>query len=339
MCRRVAAALGWLWIMLLALIGVSRFFAAWAWPIDLLGNVSYFVAIPALLTLVVTLLGRCKSASLVIFVTAIIAVWPVRWMLLPHRGGTAAAPAGQHLVRVLEANVHGSQRALDGLIAMIDQIQPDVVVAIEVPPGLEGYLTENPIVKANLPFAIGPEPGMLWRDVMLSRDPLHRLRFDGDLDRYMHIFAFRRSCFIDAPEGRYLISAMHPPSPREAASWQRGNEWTSLLAEVCRGQLLATGVPVILAGDFNSTPSGYRHGIMLKRSGLAPSDVLGGLTGTWPSDWPGPLRLTIDRVWVSPDVQFVSREVVGDIGSDHRPSLVTLSVPSAPVGGAGGDGR
>lgn len=339
MRRRIATALGWLWIVVLALVAFSRFFGSLAWPVDLLGNVSYFVALPALLTLAVTLLQRRKFASAAVFIIALVAAWPVRSMLLPHGSGAVVASPGRHVVRVLEANVHGSQRGLDGLIALIDKVQPDVVIAIEVPPGLEGYLSENDTVKAHLPFAIGPERGMLWRDMMLSRYPMHRLHFDGDAQRYTHVFAYRRSCFVDAPEGRYLVSAMHPPSPREAESWQRGNEWTSLLAELCTRHLLATGVPVILAGDFNSTPSGYRHRIMLTESGLRPSDDLGGLAGTWPSDWPGPLRLTIDRVWVSPDVQFVSREVLGDIGSDHRPILVTLSVPSKPVGEVGEDGR
>lgn len=328
----MCSALWWLWLTVLALAALSRFFAALAWPIDLLANVSYFACIPALITALAAAVRRRWLAAAAAVMLALIAAWPVRWMLInPNAAAAPGSGADGHVVRVLEANVHGSHAALDGLITLIEQVQPDVVVAIEVQPGLEAYLADNEAVKAILPFAIGPERGMLWRDMMLSRHPMHRLHFDGDDQRYQHLFAYRRSCFIEDPQGRYLLTAMHPPSPREAASWMRGNEWTSLLAEVCQEHILPTGVPVVIGGDYNTTPGGYRHRIMLSRSGLVPSDRLGGIEGTWPSDWPGPARLTLDRVWVSPDVRLLSREVLDDIGSDHRPILVTLSLPTPPV--------
>lgn len=338
--RRVCSALWWLWILVLALAALSRFFAALAWPIDLLANVSYFACVPALLTALAAAARRRWPAAAAAVMLALVAAWPVRWVIVsPSAATPAGGEPGSHVVHVLEANVHGSHVALDGLISLIERVRPDVLVAIEVQPGLEAYLSENETVRSILPFAIGPERGMLWRDMMLSRHPMHRLHFDGDDQRYQHLFAYRRSCFIEDPSGRYLLTAMHPPSPREAASWMRGNEWTSLLAEVCRQQLLPTGVPVVIGGDFNSTPSGYRHRIMLSRSGLVPSDRLGGIEGTWPSDWPAPARLTLDRVWVSPEVRLLSREVLEDIGSDHRPILVTLSLPTPPVRHEGENGR
>lgn len=318
------------WLLLLALVASSRFFAALAWPVDLVANVSYFVAVPLALTALLALWRRRWAMMAAAVALSVMASWPIRFVLFPRIvDPTVVGAPGRHTVRVLEANVGATQQGLEGLIALIEEVEPDVVVAIEVLPGLERSFVERSAVRERLPFAIAPEPGLLWRDMMLTRWPLHKLKFDGDSERYKHLFAFRRSCFVDAPGGRFLLTAIHPASPRDVNSWQRGNEWTALLAEVCRHQLADAGVPVIVAGDFNTSPSGYRHRIMLKGSGFKPLDELGGLEGTWPSHWPGPLRMTIDRVWVSPDVEFVSREVLRDIGSDHRPILVTLSLPGA----------
>lgn len=319
------------WALLLALAALSRFAASLVWPIDLLACVSYFAAPVALLSAAAALWRRRLVMAALLAGLALTAAWPVRFMLLPAAARRAVA-GDRHEVRLLVVNVHGSKSALDRLIALIGRVKPDAAVVIEVSPGLEGYLTEHDVVREALPFAIGPERGMLWRDILLSRHPLHRLRFDGDFERYKFVYAYRRSCFVDKPEGRFLLTGAHPPSPRDAESWTRGNELTHLLAEVSREFLLPAGAPVVIGGDFNSTPSGHRHRIMLNGSGLRPVDELGGLSGTWPSDWPGPLRLTIDRVWGGPEVKFISREVLEDIGSDHRPILITLSLPR-------GDGR
>ncbi len=316
------------WTLALGIAALSRFAAALAWPIDLVASVSYFAAIPAALTALAALWRKRFVFAVVLAAAGLIAGWPVRSLLFPAAARDAVAP-DRHEVRLLVVNVHGSKSALDGLIALLGRVRPDAAVVIEVSPGLEGYLTEHAVVREALPFAIGPERGMLWRDILLSRDSLHRLRFDGDFERYKFVYAYRRSCFVDKPEGRFLLSAAHPPSPRDADSWARGNELTSLLAEVSRQFLLPAGAPVVIGGDFNATPSGHRHRIMLDASGLRPVDAIGGVSGTWPSHWPGPLRLTIDRVWGGPEVEFISREVLEDIGSDHRPILVTLSLPRA----------
>jgi endonuclease/exonuclease/phosphatase (EEP) superfamily protein YafD len=169
---------------------------------------------------------------------------------------------------------------------------------------------------------------------MFSRHPMRRINFDQDpedFERYKFVFALRRSVFIDSPAGRFLLTADHPSSPRTRQTWQRGNEAVRLLSEVCQRFLTTANVPIVIGGDFNSTPAGWRHRYIESHAGLKPSDQLGGLTGTWPSDWPGAFRLTIDRVWASPDIEFVDRQVLEDIGSDHRPILITLRLPVRPA--------
>lgn len=78
----------------------------------------------------------------------------------------------------------------------------------------------------------------------------------------------------------------------------------------------------VIAGDFNSAPT---TGLM-RRLGAATGLVMApGLTGTWPTFLPAPLRTTIDHVLVSPDLRVVSRRTGRPTGSDHRPVVVSLS--------------
>src|SRR5690606_31331133 len=81
--------------------------------------------------------------------------------------------------------------------------------------------------------------------------------------------------------------------------------------------------PVIAAGDFNSV-SNARIGRQVRRDlGLHPAP---GFPGTWPAFLPAPLGLTIDQVWASPELAFVSRRLGRANGSDHRPVVTELTL-------------
>lgn len=297
--------------------------------IDVIGNLSYFVALPAGLTFVVLLLLRQWRRSSLALVILLIGLWPIRWTLLSP-SPVAADPAAND-IRILVANIYGQSAAIDAIAQTIAKHQPDAAIIIEVGPGLERMLVDHRAIADAYPFALTPAPQLAWRTILLSRHPMHTLKFSNDREeheRFKFVFAFRRSVFVDSPAGRFLLSAEHCPSPRTAQTWARGNSMIDNLIEVSQRHLLKAGVPVVLGGDFNTTPSGWRFRAMADRSGLRPSDELGGIDGTWPSDLPGWMRLTIDRVWVSPEVQFISREVLEDVHSDHRPILVTLRLPA-----------
>ena len=330
MRSRIARALTGGWFALLAAVALSRFVAAHAWLIDLLANVSYFAAAPALLMAIPLALRRRRASAAALLVAAI-AAWPIAstlWPPIPASLSLSRITATDpYVVTILVANLRGDHRAIQGLLPVLEERQPDVAAIIELGPPLLPVLTQEALVETLYPFVVGPVGGQGWQETILSRWPAHRLDFDAppeDEQRYKFLFAFRQACFVDSPTaGRFLVAAAHPPSPRTAQTWAGGNDAVTRLCEVSTKYLLPTGAPVLLAGDFNSTPSGHRHRLMLARSDLHPCDPVGGPAGTWPADYPAPLRLSLDRVWASPGVEFLSREVLDDIGSDHRPILVT----------------
>ncbi len=104
----------------------------------------------------------------------------------------------------------------------------------------------------------------------------------------------------------------------------------------------ATGLPVILAGDFNDTPSSRVYRMLDERMDNAFAVRGWGLGSTFGESWiVGKRRLReiplagflardllrIDHVFVSRDLQVLSARVVRDaLGSDHKPVVVDIGL-------------
>jgi endonuclease/exonuclease/phosphatase (EEP) superfamily protein YafD len=105
-------------------------------------------------------------------------------------------------------------------------------------------------------------------------------------------------------------------------------------------QVLAAAVakepgPVLVMGDFNTTPSALPFYQLLKTANLKRVACGGPVAGTWrPIDWSGTafdkipgLKVTIDHILVR-DIEVRACEVGSDVGSDHFPLIVTITEPN-----------
>jgi endonuclease/exonuclease/phosphatase family metal-dependent hydrolase len=153
-------------------------------------------------------------------------------------------------------------------------------------------LSKFPIAKVrNLPLPAGPEPRAA-------------LAVDVDLDG-------------PAGGGRLVFVGNHFYATEEERVAQALRLTESLAEEI------AGGVPVILAGDFNSTPESKPMAILGKHW---VDPTLGKNRHTWPSDRP---RVEIDHILYSPAPRFKfvkSKVLVEKIASDHRPVLTVLKL-------------
>jgi len=323
--------------VLLFAIACSRFVAGTARWVDLVANVSYFVLPIGVLTVIILIRRRRILSSLIalaICVTAYLPLHPVvRVMWRGNQMNETAAADSPNTVSILVTNVNGSVAALDQLINVLKTRQPDLVAVIEAGQETGRSFVERDEISVMYPFRIPPDINVISSIVILSRLPVHEMEFEDDpavADE--SLYAFHHSYLVDYPVGgnvrRFIFTAAHPPSPRTDATWKRGNEKTLALAEFAQTRLAKLNRPIILAGDFNSTMTGYQYGVMRRKSGLVSSDVLiGGITGTWPAEFPGLFRLTLDRLWVSPEsVRIIDRRVLDEIASDHRPALFTCVI-------------
>lgn len=205
--------------------------------------------------------------------------------------------------------------------------QADAIVLVEAP---WGFVSDYPFLKRDYAFIIEPEAGMMWAVVVLSKHPAEILPIAVYSEENKFSFAARRSLLVRKPGATpLLLSAMHPPSPRTVRTWRLALDGTTLNARLFRAWDSRSDLPLVVAGDFNSSPVGRVHRTFARESGLRAWSPRFG-AGTWPARLPTWLALPIDRVWTNASARVVSIQVGPRFRSDHRPIVVDLMVPSAP---------
>jgi endonuclease/exonuclease/phosphatase (EEP) superfamily protein YafD len=268
---------------------------------------------PALIGAVVLTVGlgllRMRAAGLLSTLFAVLLafmVWP-QWF----PAGPAADPEAP-VVRLYSANLFHLNNDTAAIRRSIEAANPDIIVLIELGEAprhdldrlLEGYphrsISMPPDREQDRP-----------RSLIASRWPLTaRAATPPGLQAV--------AVTSQTPLGPIDVVGVHLTRP-----WPFQNSWgqisqTMALDDLVRG----LNGPVIAAGDFNSV-SAARIGKQIRRDiGLRPAP---GFPGTWPAGLPSVLGLTIDHVYASPDLAFVSRRLGDATGSDHRPVVTEIT--------------
>lgn len=318
--------------MVLALVGinvVSRACSGLHVGFDLVANVSYFLAVPMLGISVVAACTRRWLAAAAALVGAFVAATP----LLSPAARRAANPAPEATASVLHCNIRGSSAAWDALRGIMAARKPDMVSVVEVSDGVIERILADERLLQEYPHRVLPRPGLEWTQVVLSRHPMKPLPSPEIKPgtRMQSLFSSHRSNIVSLPIGDVIFSTEHVPSPRNSASWTMGNDQIVALGHLVRDHYSAYELPVLVTGDFNSSPSGYRDGLMRRATGLRPDPESFFPPGTWPSVLPAFLRLPLDRAWASEELAFAPPVVLGDVGSDHRPIYFRFAVLPKPA--------
>lgn len=214
-------------------------------------------------------------------------------------------------LKIASANAHLDNTDATRLHDWIISTSPDLVVVSEVSPGFGKQLDlmfEYPhrIIQPSYgPFGIA----------LLSKLPIKDSSILKDGDGIPHIAA--ELIMGDQP---IRVVAIHPMPPLSPEYHQARDQ--NLLALVKEN--MAGGIPAVIAGDFNATPWS---------TGFAQLDSLNwrrasGLRPTWPFWGHGLFGIPIDHVIASNRWRLLGNTIGPDIGSDHYPVLVRLSLNS-----------
>jgi len=272
---------------------------------------------------VLTWLTGWKRAGLVVWAASIA-------LGLVCRHGTSApapgaTPPGFARLTLVHFNAYGEHSRFDSEFAgwLRDQ-NADLISIVDAP---WNYLDHQAWLRERYQTTVEPRAGLEWPSLLLSKFPgeIHPLVEPSEATKFS--FAARRSLLLTLPgEGQVFFTTMHPPSPRRESSWLGALKMARRDGPMLRDWTARTGLPVIVAGDFNCSPQSRWNREFRALSSLRPwCRVWGG--GTWPSwMWPG-VALPIDRVWTTPDVRVRSIRVGPRFKSDHRPIVVVLDVP------------
>jgi endonuclease/exonuclease/phosphatase (EEP) superfamily protein YafD len=140
---------------------------------------------------------------------------------------------------------------------------------------------------------------------------------------------------IGSPEGRrpYLaadlalgertltVVGVHPssPSPKDPSDTRQRNLQLGYLADLLEG----TRGPVVVAGDFNTTPWSPFFQDLVATAGLRNAANGHGCIGTWPT-WFWPAQIPIDHILVKGPIAVASMGRGSRTGSDHYPVVADL---------------
>ncbi len=313
-------------IALVLLIPSAAWIAApWARLADMIGNFAAHVLPIVLLTAIAWTALRYRRAAVTGWLSAVLLAWPLAVGRAPR------APRDAGVIRVLAYNVLASRRPSDAATRLVLESGADLAALCEVPDSLSDAIFDEGAMRGTFPHTVrrvwysGPPT---TNQVLLSRWPITRP--DGrPLDES---FTTVIEAVVHAPSGPVGVVVVHLFSARTDGAWRYALEEAERAAEAAR-RLEAAGMPVIVVGDLNSTPSGLASRTLASLAGLRRCKPWLCADGTFPAYLPWPLRIAIDDAMVSHAVSVASWRTLGPAGSDHRPVLVDLALvprPAAP---------
>lgn len=282
------------------------------------------IAVLAFILLLLQLLALRPSAPLsaaLMSLTMLCLIWQL-WWILPYTRckSLEVLPADhadpQRCLRILTANVQITCRNAQGLLDLIKQHQPDVIVTVESD---QWWQEQLDALEPQWPYSIKCPLDNGYGMHLYSRLPLHesktRYLVESDVPSIHTLITMPSHDTV-----RLRLIHPTPPFPTENP---RATERNIELVEVAR-TVAALDEPVIVAGDFNDVAWSSTTRLFRKLSGLLDPRVGRGMFNTFHARYPI-FRWPLDYIFHSDHFTLVSIQRLPSFGSDHFPLLTQLA--------------
>jgi endonuclease/exonuclease/phosphatase family metal-dependent hydrolase len=226
-------------------------------------------------------------------------------------------------LRVLTYNIrHGlgsdGRQDLSQILPVLKESHADIICLQEVDKGLlrSGFANQSAWLGSHLGFQTAYEcnfglPLAGMGNAILSRWPIYstwnkKLPSAGE------------------PRGLLCVQIDHPEGGKLAifcTHWGLSEAQRMEQAQVCAGQMNATGMPCVLCGDLNAIPDSTEVMLLMREAELkdaGPAD-----SPTYPADQP---ESKIDYIFLTQRWAVVESQVLDSGASDHLPLLAELEL-------------
>ncbi len=255
-------------------------------------------------------LPRFKVLAAIVIFASLLAAYGA-WPHLVSGDGkppVVEVAANERALRVASYNTYRPNLDFDAQVASVRKLDADVVVLLELDE------TKRPILdrlKDTYPFQHSCFELQYCYLTIISKTPLSNVSALAIWEGPPHTRAMLGPEF-----GNVTIIGVHTTRfPHSRAQLTQVRALVKAM-EVIPG-------PVIVAGDFNTTPFSRVASTLANGAGLVRHTKL----PSWPSQLQLP-QLAIDHIFTSPTIRAVSSQVIGDsAGSDHFPIAMTFAVP------------
>ncbi len=234
-------------------------------------------------------------------------------LLAARPDSPANVPAGAPRLRILSLNVHTANDRADLVIDVIRRTRPDVIVLMEVN---AAWMAELAPLRSEYPFELSDPREDNFGVALLARErpTVSELTELGPAEV--------PSVWADLRLGTEPVRLLgtHPLPPVSAGYAAARNGQLAAVANWCALQPL----PVVVVGDLNTTPYSPVFASLLRQGRLTSPRPGWGVDVTWSPRKLRGLGLPLDHCLTGRGLSVVRREVLGEVGSDHRPLLVEL---------------
>lgn len=320
--------MGWLTIVLYIvglLVIIVTLLPLWRttrWWVRVWDFPRFQVAVVCLALLIALSLRSSWAPTDWMFVAAVLTAfaWQMSWIWRYLPGAprevkdTIAGLSSAAGLSLLTTNVLQTNRNADGLLRIIHDADPDVVLAVETDEWwcskLTGALESRYPHIVRYPLSNGYGLALLSRFELI--DPSIRFVVDEAIPSIRTAVRLRAGPTVD-------LYCVHPRPPAlQQDSTERDLELVLLGQEIRRRNR-----PAILLGDLNDvawSPSTFQFA---RVGGLLDPRRGRGFYNTYPAGMPG-LRYPLDYVFATPHFDVSTMQVLPRFGSDHLPLLVKL---------------
>lgn len=298
----------------LAILGCNWLFPYGQMVFDTLGNFRWQLVLLAVTLGCVLLLRRRFGWAFLIF---LFAAWPAYRLIDLYRPASAVNTATDK-VSMLTVNVFHENTEYEQAMELIDELDPDIVNFIEFTYEWEQQLDRR---LKQYGYRVGPEGG----NVIYSKLPLLPLQDKEYGDKSDSVY--RKGCTFWMDNEWVCLWLIHTTSPTSPSRLEeRDLQIENLIRPIIRQRYSRH---MVVAGDFNATTNCRSIAKLLDEGRLRDSRKGFGIQNTWPA-WCPPLMISIDHMFVSPEVQVHERRTERSIGSDHLPVYIELSFAKHP---------
>jgi endonuclease/exonuclease/phosphatase (EEP) superfamily protein YafD len=311
----VAAAVA-LAVVAAAFLAASPKLAAWA---DLLSPITGHYLIGALGALLALQFSRhaWPVLTMALATALLVHVAMFHWHQVAEPWPAPAA-AHANALRVYSHNVWDKHPDLQQLEIALRAVEADVLILIEVDP------TKQPLLQrlsARYPYSVSCADNPKCANAILSRFPI----VAGGADRIGHEIPPIAWARIDAsPRGLGIVTVIGTHIHRPTRSpLLHARQMQSLI-----GLTKSVQGPIIVAGDFNTSPWSASYRTLLSDTGLTAA---GPVVPTWPMVPVALPQFAIDHILLSSGLVATRSGAAPATGSDHAPIFADIEMRPLPL--------
>lgn len=286
-------------------------------PIYMFDNLSNFVSIyfgGSVLFLITTFVLFSLNRKILWLITPlVVSITCTLVMLSPYMETELNSPQKAD-ISVMLFNINCKNKEYDSVISVIKKANADVVIIQEVS---HNWHEQLQLIKKEYPFSYEYPTTDYFGFSVYSK-------FSMKNTKLVSLQMYPVLLFDVEIKGQPVsFAGMHTVPPYTPKAYNLRNAQLEGLAEYAG----KSSTPFILAGDFNVTMFAPTYKTLEKTSGLVNVRKNRGLWPTWPSMYIAPVRIPIDHILHSKELETTHVEVIKDYaGSDHYPIVAGLRV-------------